>query len=86
MPARLRAYLGRNPGFFGGTVTLFGAHQKASVSPYVYKAGEGYAEKNRVEPGYDIDSQTWLAWRNSRPFSPKDSAAVRFTREAAGDQ
>jgi hypothetical protein len=61
LPARLRAYLARNPGFFGSTVTLLGADQKALVSPYVYKAGEGYAEKNLVEPGYDIDSQAWLA-------------------------
>jgi hypothetical protein len=61
LPARLRAYLGRNPGFFGSTVTLLDGDQKASVSPYVYKAGEGYAEKNLLEADYDIDSQVWLA-------------------------
>jgi sigma-B regulation protein RsbU (phosphoserine phosphatase) len=72
LPARLRAYLGRNPGFFGSTVTLLGADQKASVSPYVYKAGEGYAEKNLVEPGYDIDSQVWLA-------KARDSKAATWT-------
>ena len=72
LPARLRGYLGRNPGFFGSTVTLLGADQKASVSPYVYKAGEGYAEKNLVEPGYDIDSQAWLA-------KARDSKAATWT-------
>lgn len=61
LPARLRSYLGRNPGFFGSTVTLLDGGQKASASPYVYKAGEGYAEKNLLEAGYDIDSQVWLA-------------------------
>ena len=61
LPTRIRAYLGRNPSFFGSTVTFIGANQKASVSPYVYKAANGYADKNLVEPGYDIDRQEWLA-------------------------
>ncbi len=58
---KIRAYLRRNPSFFGSTVTLIGANQKASVSPYVYKAANGYADKNLVEPSYDIDNQEWLA-------------------------
>jgi sigma-B regulation protein RsbU (phosphoserine phosphatase) len=61
LPTRIREYLSRNPGFFGSTVTLIDASQKASVSPYVYKAGGGYADRNLVEPGYDIDRQAWLA-------------------------
>ncbi len=61
LPARIRAYLLNNPGFFGSTVTLLNAQQKATSSPYVYKSGGGYADKNLVEPGYDIDSQSWLA-------------------------
>jgi sigma-B regulation protein RsbU (phosphoserine phosphatase) len=72
LPSRMRAYLGRNPGFFGSTVTLLDADQKASVSPYVYKAGEGYAEKNLVEAGYDIDSQVWLA-------NARDTKAATWT-------
>lgn len=72
LPTRLRAYLAQNPGFFGSTVTLLGVDQKAAVSPYVYKAGEGYAEKNLVEPGYDIDSQAWLA-------KARDSKAATWT-------
>lgn len=61
LPARLREYLGSNPGAFGSTVTLLDADQKAYVSPYVYKVGAGYAEKNLLEAGYDIDSQVWLS-------------------------
>ena len=38
----------------------------------MYKAGEGYAEKNLVEPGYDIDSQVWLA-------KARDSKAATWT-------
>jgi hypothetical protein len=66
LPEKIRAYLGRNPSFFGSTVTLIGANQKASVSPYVYKAANGYADKNLVEPSYDIDNQEWLAKARDR--------------------
>ncbi len=61
LPTKIRAYLGQNPSLFGSTVTLIGANQKASISPYVYKTANGYADKNLVEPSYDIDRQEWLA-------------------------
>jgi DNA-binding response OmpR family regulator len=61
LPARIRAYLMSNPSFFGSTVTLLNTAQKATTSPYVYKTAVGYADKNLVEPGYDIDTQPWLA-------------------------
>lgn len=72
LPTRIRDYLGRNPSFFGSTVTLLGPNQKALVSPYVYKAANGYADKNLVEPGYDIDGQAWLV-------KPRDTRASTWT-------
>ena len=58
--ARIRAYLTSNPSFFGSTVALLNASLKATTSPYVFKRGSGYAEMELVEPGYEIDNQTWL--------------------------
>jgi len=70
LPARIRAYLTNNPSFFGSTVTVLAANQKASTSPYVFKRGTGYADKELVEPGYDIDNQAWLVQaRNSKSSS-----------------
>ena len=61
LPPRIRAYLASNPSFFGSTVTLLNAGQKATTSPYVFKKGVGYADAELVQPGYDIDNQPWLA-------------------------
>lgn len=60
LQTKIRAYLGRNPSFFGSAVALIGPNQKAYVSPYVYKVATGYADKNLVVPSYDIDNQEWL--------------------------
>ncbi len=60
LPARIRAYLTGNPSFFGSTVVVLDTNQKATTSPYVFKRGSGYAEMELVEPGYEIDNQTWL--------------------------
>jgi len=61
LPARILTYLKGNPSFFGSTVALIGADQKATSSPYVYQKNGGYADLNLLEPGYEIDNQTWLA-------------------------
>ena len=61
LPARIRAYLSSNPSFFGSTVVLLDANQKATTSPYVFKKGAGYADSNLVDDkAYGIDSQAWL--------------------------
>jgi sigma-B regulation protein RsbU (phosphoserine phosphatase) len=61
LPARIRAYLSSNPSFFGSTVVLLDANQKATTSPYVFQKGAGYADSNLVDDkAYGIDSQAWL--------------------------
>lgn len=62
LPARIGAYLDRNPTFFGSTVTTLDASGQAVYAPYLYRlGGGGLGEKDLAAvPGYDIDAQAWL--------------------------
>ena len=57
---RLRTYLDAHPGFYGSAAALLDNDGGIIASPYVHRAGDGYAVLDLAAPSYDIAAQAWV--------------------------
>ena len=76
---RLRSYLDDHPAFYGSAAALLDRDGRVTASPYVYRAGDGYATLDLAVPSYNIDSQA-----GSRNHWPKTRESGRLPTSMLG--
>ena len=79
---RLQAYLEAHPDFFGAAAALVDPSGAVTASPYVYRAGNGYAAKDLATPAYRIEEQEWF----TLPLTTKESVWTDPYFDAGGGE